>query len=181
MSPLIPLGSGDTPLPVDGGVPVDADQFRLAMGRFATGVTVLTTFSGGHDHAMTANAITSVSMDPLLVLVCVEVDARFHDAIIESGVWGVSVLAAAQRPVAEWLSTQGRPLHGQLDRIAHGRGPATGVALLDDALATLEVRSTAVHPAGDHSIVIGEVVSLSSNEHPADALVYYRSRYQALK
>ncbi len=181
MSPLIPLGSGDTPLPVDGGVPVDADQFRLAMGRFATGVTVLTTFSGGHDHAMTANAITSVSMDPLLVLVCVEVDARFHDAILESGVWGVSVLAAAQRPVAAWLSTQGRPLHGQLDRIAHSRGPATGVALLDNALATLEVRSTAVHPAGDHSIVLGEVLSLSSNEHPADALVYYRSRYQALK
>ena len=108
------------------------------MGRFATGVTVLTTFSGGHDHAMTANAITSVSMDPMLVLVCVEVDARFHDAIIESGVWGVSVLGAEQRPVAEWLSTQGRPLHGQLDRIAHRRGPATGVALLDDALATIE-------------------------------------------
>ena len=130
---------------------------------------------------MTANAITSVSMDPLLVLVCVEVDARFHDAIAESGVWGVSVLSAAQRPVADWLSTQGRPLHGQLDRIPHGRGPVTGVALLDDALATIECRTTDMHPAGDHSIVVGEVVSLSSTEHPADALVYYRSRYQALK
>jgi flavin reductase (DIM6/NTAB) family NADH-FMN oxidoreductase RutF len=160
---------------------VDPDHFRLAMGRFATGVTVLTTFSGGHDHAMTANAITSVSIDPLLVLACVEVDARFHDAITESGVWGVSVLGAEQRSVAQWLSTPGRPLHGQLDRIAHHRGAATGVALLDDALATLEVRTTAVHPAGDHSIVVGEVVSLASTEHPADALVYYRSRYQALK
>jgi flavin reductase (DIM6/NTAB) family NADH-FMN oxidoreductase RutF len=160
---------------------VDGDHFRLAMGRFATGVTVLTTFSGGHDHAMTANAITSVSIDPLLVLACVEVDARFHDAITESGVWGVSVLGADQRSVAQWLSTQGRPLHGQLDRIPHHRGTATGVALLDDALATLEVRTTAVHPGGDHSIVVGEVVSLASTEHPADALVYYRSRYQALK
>ena len=104
---------------------VDADQFRLAMGRFATGVTVLTTFSGGHDHAMTANALTSVSMDPLLVLVCVEVDARFHDAITESGVWGVSVLGVDQRPVAQWLSTQGRPLHGQLelDRAPPGGPP----------------------------------------------------------
>jgi flavin reductase len=83
---------------------VDPDQFRLAMGRFATGVTVVTTFSGGHDHAITANALTSVSIEPLLVLVCVEVDARFHDAIAESKVWGVSVLGAPQRPVAEWLS-----------------------------------------------------------------------------
>ena len=160
---------------------VDQDRFRLAMGRFATGVTVLTTFAGGHDHAMTANAITSVSMEPMLVLVCVEVDARFHDAIAESGVWGVSVLSAAQRPVAEWLSTQGRPLHGQLDRIPHDRGPVTGVALLSEALATIECRTTDMHPAGDHSIVVGVVVSLSSTEHPADALVYYRSRYQGLK
>lgn len=160
---------------------VDGDQFRLALGRFATGVTVLTTVSEGHDHAMTANAVTSVSIDPLLVLVCVEVDARFHDAITESGVWGISILGAEQRPVAQWLSTPGRPLHGQLDRIAHHRGGSTGVALLDDALATLELRTAAVHPAGDHSIVVGEVVSLASTEHPGDALVYYRSRYQTLK
>jgi flavin reductase (DIM6/NTAB) family NADH-FMN oxidoreductase RutF len=159
---------------------VTDDQYRLAMGRFVTGVTVLTTLAGHHDHAMTANAITSVSMDPRLVLVCVEVDARFHDAIAESGVWGVSILEAGQRPVAEWLSTQGRPLHGQLDRIPHHRGPTTGVALLDQALATLECRTTDMHPAGDHSIVVGEVLSLASNEHPGSALVHYRSRYGTL-
>lgn len=157
------------------------DEFRLAMGRFATGVTVLTTWSGGHDHAMTANAVTSVSMDPMLVLVCVEVDARFHDAITESGVWGVSVLASHQRPVADWLSTPGRPLHGQLDRVPHVRGAASGVALLEGALATIECRTADTHPAGDHSIVVGEVLSLSTAEHPGDALVYYRSRYTTLQ
>lgn len=156
------------------------DGFRTAMGRLATGVTVLTTFAGGHDHAMTANAITSVSIDPMLVLVCVEIDARFHDAITESGVWGISVLSGTQRPTADWLSTQGRPLHGQLDRIGHHRGPVTGVALLDDALATIECRTTDIHPAGDHSIVVGEVVSLSTTDHPGDALLYYRSRYTTL-
>lgn len=160
---------------------VDADRFRLAMGRFATGVSVLTTLAGGHDHAMTANALTSVSVDPVLVLACIEVEARFHDAVLEAGVWGISLLSANQRPTAQWLSTQGRPLHGQLDRIPHERGEATGVALLAGALATLEVRTTDTVPAGDHTIVVGEVVSLSSNEHPAEALVYYRSRYQALK
>jgi flavin reductase len=159
---------------------VDPDQFRLAMGRFATGVTVVTTFSGGHDHAMTANALTSVSIEPLLVLVCVEVDARFHDAIAESKVWGVRVLGAPQRPVAEWLSVQGRPLHGQLERVPHHHGEVTGVALLDGALATIECRTADMHPAGDHSIVVGEVVSLSSAEHPDDALLYYRSRYGTL-
>lgn len=159
---------------------VTDDQFRLAMGRFASGVTVLTTFSQGHDHAMTANALASVSLDPRLVLVCVEVDARFHDAITEAGVWGISILEASQRPAAEWLSTQGRPLHGQLDRIPHHRGAETSVALLDQALATIECRTTDLHLAGDHSIVVGEVLSLASNEHPGRALVYYRSRYEAL-
>jgi flavin reductase (DIM6/NTAB) family NADH-FMN oxidoreductase RutF len=154
----------------------DPDLFRLAMGRFATGVTVLSTLWQGHDHAMTANALASVSMEPMLVLVCVEVDARFHDALSESGVWGVSILSSSQRPTADWLSTQGRPLHGQLDRIPHARG-RTGVALLEGALATIECQTTDIHAAGDHSIVVGEVVSLGVAEHPGDALVYYRSRY----
>jgi flavin reductase (DIM6/NTAB) family NADH-FMN oxidoreductase RutF len=155
------------------------DRFRLAMGRFATGVTILTTVTQGHDHAMTANAVASVSMDPMLVLACIEVDARFHDAVTESGRWGISVLDAAQRPTAEWLATQGRPLHGQLDRVPHHRG-TTGVALLDGALATIECQTTDIHPAGDHSIVVGEVVSLGVAEHPGAALMYYRSRYGSL-
>jgi flavin reductase (DIM6/NTAB) family NADH-FMN oxidoreductase RutF len=155
------------------------DRFRLAMGRFATGVTILTTVTQGHDHAMTANAVASVSMDPMLVLACVEVDARFHDAVTESGLWGISVLSADQRPTADWLATQGRPLHGQLDRVPHHRG-STGVALLDGALATIECQTTDIHPAGDHSIVVGEVVSLGVAEHPGAALMYYRSRYGSL-
>jgi flavin reductase (DIM6/NTAB) family NADH-FMN oxidoreductase RutF len=157
----------------------DQDLFRLAMGRFATGVTVVSTLWQGHDHAMTANALASVSMEPRLVLVCVEIDARFHDALSESGVWGVSILSSSQRPAADWLATQGRPLHGQLDRIPHSRG-RTGVALLDGALATIECQTTDIHAAGDHSIVVGEVVSLGVAEHPGDALVYYRSRYGVL-
>jgi flavin reductase len=155
------------------------DRFRLAMGRFATGVSILTTVAGGHDHAMTANAIASVSMEPMLVLACVEVDARFHDAVKDAGRWGVSVLAADQRGTADWLATQGRPLHGQLDRVPHHRG-TTGVALLDGALATIECQTTDIHPAGDHSIVVGEVVSLGVAEHPGAALMYYRSRYGSL-
>lgn len=155
------------------------DRFRLAMGRFATGVTILTTVAHGHDHAMTANAVASVSMEPMLVLACVEIDARFHDAVTAAGRWGVSVLGSGQRPTADWLATRGRPLHGQLDRVPHHRG-STGVALLDGALATIECQTTDIHPAGDHSIVVGEVVSLGVAEHPGAALTYYRSRYGSL-
>jgi flavin reductase len=155
----------------------DVDLFRRAMGRFATGVTVLTTRTGDHDHAMTASALTSVSLEPLLVLVCVEREARFHDAVVEAGIWGISVLSSHDRPAADWLATRGRPLHGQLDRIAHHPGPKTGVALLDGATSTFECLTVAVHPGGDHSIVVGEVVSVALAAHPGEALLYYRGRY----
>jgi len=158
----------------------DVDHFRRAMGRFATGVSVVTTRTRDLDHAMTASALTSVSLEPLLLLVCVEREARFHDAVVEAGVWGISVLSAHDRPAADWLATRGRPLHGQLDRIAHHPGQQTGVALLDGALSTFECRTTAVHPAGDHSVVVGEVVSVTTAAHPGEALLYYRGRYVTL-
>lgn len=155
---------------------VDGDELRRVMSRFATGVTVVTTVIDGHDHAMTANTLTSVSLEPPLVLVCVEQDTGWHEAVLDAGVWGVSVLPVAARGAATWLSTGGRPLLGQLAQVPHHRG-ALGVALLDGALATLECRTSATHPAGDHTIVVGEVVSTSATDRPDDALIYYRSRY----
>jgi len=159
----------------------DIDSFRRAMGRFATGVTMVTTRSRDVDHAMTASALTSVSLEPLLLLVCVEREGRFHDAVLESGCWGVSVLSGGHRSVADWLATRGRPLHGQLDRVPHHYGGQTGVALMDEALSTFECRTVNVHPGGDHSIVVGEVVSVTSAPHGHEAaLVYYRGRYGTL-
>jgi flavin reductase len=158
----------------------DTDLFRRAMGRFATGVTMLTTRTRDVDHAMTASALTSVSLEPLLLLVCIEREGRFHDAVLDAGIWGISVLSGPDRPGADWLATRGRPLHGQLDRIPHHHGPQTGVALLNDALSTFECRTTAVHPAGDHSIVVGMVVAVTSAAHSGEALVYYRGRYETL-
>lgn len=168
--------SQDTPDGENGDLP-DIDTFRRAMGRFATGVAMLTTRSRDVDYAMTASAITSVSLEPMLLLVCIEREARFHDTVLDAGVWGLSVLSAGDRPAADWLATRGRPLHGQLDLIPHHHGPATGVALLDNALATFECRTVAVHPSGDHSIVVGAVASVTTAAHSGDALVYYRGRY----
>ncbi|GAB3245607.1 flavin reductase family protein [Kineosporia babensis] len=159
---------------------VDQGTFRRAVGRFATGICVVTSREGRLDHAMTVNAFTSVSLDPLLVLVCVEREARFHDAVVEAGVWGVSVLDSGHRPVADWLANRGRPLIGQLDRIPHHRGPETDVALLDEAVATLECRTTAVYPGGDHNIVLGEVVAADVCDDRSGALLYHRGAYRQL-
>jgi flavin reductase (DIM6/NTAB) family NADH-FMN oxidoreductase RutF len=160
--------------------PLDPALFRQAMGRIAHGVSVLTTVSSGHDHAMTADTVTSVSLDPLLVLCCVETEARFHDAVVDAGVWGVSVLTSGQRPASDWFATRGRPLHGQLDRTAFRRGAHTGVALLEGSLMHLEVRTTGVHPAGDHSVVVGEVLSIGLPENSEPALVHFRGGYGSL-
>lgn len=159
---------------------VDPWRYRQAIGRFATGVAVVTTTAGGHDHAMTVNSVTSVSLDPVLVLVCAEVDGRWLEAVEEAGVWGLSVLPAQSRGTAEWLSSPGRPLHGQLDRVPYHRGEHTGVALLDGALAALECRTEAIHPAGDHGIVVGRVLSVHTPERAGAALVHFRGRYGVL-
>ncbi len=159
--------------------PVTVEAFRRAVGRFATGVCVVTALDRGVDHAMTANAFTSVSLDPLLVLVCVETDARFYDAIVDAGEWAVSILDATARPVADWLATRGRPLHGQLDRIPVHRG-RTGAALLAQSTSWLECRTHAVYPGGDHVIVVGEVVAVGLGDESTGTLLYHRSAYGTL-
>ncbi|GAA4357621.1 flavin reductase family protein [Angustibacter luteus] len=174
---LVGTPSDPQPLRAD----ADVARFRRAMARFATGVTVVTARVAGVDHAMTASAFTSVSLEPLLVLVCVEREARFHDAVTESGYWGVSLLDESARTISQWLSTRGRPLHGQLDRVPHRRGPVTGVALVDPALAAIECRTTDLHPAGDHSIVVGEVMSIDLPDSPDGPLLYHRGAYTHLR
>ena len=159
---------------------VDAGTFRAVAGRFATGVTVVTTCLDGRDHAMTANAFTSVSLDPLLVLVCVEKEARFHDAIVESGLWTVNILDEHGRAASSWFATRGRPLIGQLDRFPHSRSGVTGAAVLDVAMAVVDARTTAIHDGGDHSIVVGEVLTAWARPGESAPLIYYRSRYRGL-
>lgn len=160
--------------------PVDPDHYRKAIGRLATGVSVVTTRVGELDHAMTVNSLTSVSLEPVLMLISVEREARFYDAVMDAGVWGVSILAASAQPVAAWLSTRGRPLHGQLDRVPHHRGTETGVPLVDDALAEFECRTVNTLDAGDHTLVIGEVRSIAISDDPGAALTYYRGAFGRL-
>lgn len=88
---------------------VDPLTFRRVAGRFATGVTVVTTVVGSEHHGMTANSFTTVSLDPPLVLVSVDRQARFHSAVLAAGCYGVSVLSAGRHETARWFATQARP------------------------------------------------------------------------
>lgn len=158
---------------------VESGVYRHAIGRLAKGVAVVTTRASGHDHALTADSVTSVSLDPVLLLVCIETDARFHDAVTEAGAFAVNVLSAEQRALATWFSTPGRPLPGQLDRAPHTRSER-GIGLLEGTLAALECSVADIHPAGDHSIVVAEVDSVRLAGTPGDALVHFRGQYSAL-
>lgn len=155
---------------------VDQSAFRGALGRFASGVTVVTTVLDGVDHAMTASAFSSVSLDPPLVLVCSHKSSRFHDAVLESGVWGVSILAEEGVAASAWFAHRGRPLETQFDGIAHRR-ESSGVVLLDQSLAWLECTTETVVDGGDHTVLIGAVTGAGVRDDLDDPLLYYRSHY----
>lgn len=159
---------------------VDQAAFRRAAGQFPGGIVVVTTSAG---HAMTVSAFTSVSLEPPLVLFCAEKIARFHDAVLESGAWAVSILAEDGEKTARWLATRGRPLEGQLGEVAHHPGLVTGAPLLDGALATLECRTFAVYDGGDHSIVVGQVVAVAgpADPPPRGPLIHHAGRYRRFR
>lgn len=160
---------------------IDPVAFRGVAGRFATGVTVVTSGSDGDHHAMTANSFTSVSLDPVLALVSVDRTARFHDVVLRAGVFGVSVLAEDQEEAARWFAVRGRP--HDLTQFAghpHRLGERTGVVLLDRALATIECTTYSVHEAGDHTLVIGEVVGMAVPRPEDRPLVFYAGSYRSL-
>jgi flavin reductase (DIM6/NTAB) family NADH-FMN oxidoreductase RutF len=156
-------------------------EFRAALGRFATGITIMSTLQAGVAHAMTASAFASVSLDPPLVLVCVDKDVRMHAAVLDCGFWAISVLAGDQRAIADRFARSGRDLYSQFDGIGATAGLKTGCPVIDGAQSWLECRTWATYDAGDHTIVVGEVLSLGSGE-PADpsALIYYASHYREL-
>ncbi|MGO0576712.1 flavin reductase family protein [Ornithinimicrobium panacihumi] len=160
---------------------VDRGRYKQAMGRFATGVAIVTSSFRGHDVALTVDSLTSVSLDPVLLLVSLHAEARVLEGIEEGADWGVSILTEQQRALATWLGEPGRPLHDQLARVPHTRGEVTGTALVEGALATFECRTHAVHVAGDHSIVVGEVVALQARPTDEHALIHYRGGLGGLR
>ena len=157
-------------------MPLDPDAFRAVLGRFASGVTVITLCDErGRDHGMTVSAFCSLSLSPPLVLVCIDHTASMHKLFVEGRHIAVNILAAGQEALSRRFSGLDA---NRFDGIGYSRG-LTGAALLDDVLATLECRIAALHQGGDHTIVVSEVVTAAAR--PERPLLYYRGGYAQLE
>ncbi|MFM0208485.1 flavin reductase family protein [Paraburkholderia sediminicola] len=153
----------------------DERRFRHALGRFATGVVVISTGSGDGMHAMTANAFMSGSLKPPLIVVSVGHRARMHERLMSSARFGVSVLSDAQEPHSRHFA--GEPQR----RLAPRFAPVDGlpdVVLLEHAAARFAARMVDRHPCGDHTLFVGEVLVFSLDEHAP--LIFFGGRYASV-
>ena len=160
------------------GAGVSAAEFRDVMGHFATGVTVITSVDAdGEPVGTTANAVTSLSLDPPLVIVCFDLGSLTLQAIRGHGAFVVNVLAAPQQHLSRNFARRG--LAAAWDEVRHRRGP-TGSPRLEDVLAVLECTVEHVLPGGDHEIIIGRVRHAETNTNPNGPLVFFRGSYASL-
>lgn len=153
-------------------------EFREAMGCFATGVTIITMDDGGRVHGMTANAFASVSLDPPLVLVCVDQKAQTHAHLHAKKRFGVNVLAEGQQAISEHYSDPGRVPQEFVKAGASFERTAHGTPVLQQALAYLECRLHSAQAAGDHTIFIAEVEDLVVRK--GDPLLFFRGQYKRI-
>ena len=151
-------------------------EFRLALGQFATGVTVVTAERApGRVHGMTANSFTSVSLDPLLILICVNQNAQLLPLVKRQKRFGVNILKDDQRTISEYFARTEESDETESRLGIRYRWTETGIPLLEEALVHLACNVVAFHDAGDHTIFIAEVESVEV--YDGDPLVYLRGNY----
>ncbi len=156
---------------------IDLDTFRSVLGRFASGVTVITVLdAGGRDMGMTVSAFASVSLEPPLVSVCIDHAASMYAALRDARRFGVNILSSEQEALSRRFS--GVESAHRFDGIGYERGES-GVVLLDDVVAHMECERVAQHDAGDHTLFIGQVER--AIVHDARPLLYYRGGYARLE
>jgi len=155
---------------------IDSDTFRAALGRFSSGITILTARDQkGRDHGMTVSAFCSVSLEPALLLVCIGHDASMHALMMHAENVGISVLSSSQEALSRRFAD---PETDRFDGIGYSRGEK-GVALLEDALVHLECDVVTRHEAGDHTIVVCSVERAEAFD--GRPLLYYRGGYAQLE
>ncbi|MDT0544073.1 MULTISPECIES: flavin reductase family protein [Streptomyces] len=162
------------------------DEFRAALSRLSAGVVLVTAHDPedgprGEDVGMTATAFMSVSLDPPLVMVSVRNGSRMDDLLARQPLWAVSVLSESQRHIAGRFAMKGRISDRLLfEDIPYSRGEASGAPLVGGALAVMESRTEQRVTAGDHTLVIGRVLSAGTPSADGGPLMYFRSRYRTL-
>jgi len=156
-------------------VAIDKSELRRVMGHFATGVTVITTRDeDGQPFGLTANAVTSVSLIPPLILICVDKACDTYPYFDRSKVFAVNILADAQEGISRRFATTGVE---KFEGIGYHKSE-TGCAVLDDAVGHMDCRIVATHDAGDHTIYVGEVLAADAND--VTPLLFFRGGYRKL-
>ncbi len=155
---------------------IDHDAFRAVLGRFTTGVTVVTAIGpDGRDQGMTVSAFCSLSLTPPLVLICIDHTASMYASLKLASHFVVNILCEDQEPLARRFSGTDP---NRFDGVGYTRGQ-TGLAILDDVLGFVECRVTATHEGGDHDVVFGEVEFAGASD--GKPLLYYRGGYAQLE
>src|SRR5487761_314798 len=154
-------------------MPIEKNELRRVMGHFATGVTVITSLrASGEMHGLTANAFSSVSLVPPLLLICVDKKAESYPCFEESKVFTVNILSAEQEALSRKFAVSGG---NKFEGVSYRVG-ANGVPILDGAVAYLECRLSGSMDAGDHTIYLGEIEQAET--HEAKPLLFFRGGYR---
>ncbi|WP_327135936.1 flavin reductase family protein (plasmid) [Streptomyces sp. NBC_01343] len=158
----------------------DRADFRQAMSRFCTGVTVIACGTGASTEAMTANSLTSVSLDPLLLLVSIRTTGRLHPRLADGAAFSVSVLAEEQQYLSGLFARPDRPAgEAAYERLGGWTG-ANGTALAAGALAAFECTVEAAYPGGDHTLFLGRVTAVHQGRTAHRPLVFYAGGHPRL-
>lgn len=156
-------------------MPIDRNELRRVMGHFATGVTVITTISkDGRAFGLTANAFTSVSLDPPLLLISVDKKAESYACFEQSGVFTVNILSDDQETLSRKFAVSGG---NKFEGVAYHTG-ANGVPILEGTVAYVECKLFATYDGGDHTLYLGEIEQAETRE--GKPLLFYRGGYRAL-
>lgn len=154
---------------------IDPARFRQLLGRFATGVAVITADdSNGNPAGMTANSLASVSLNPPLISLCIDHTADMHGTLGQATRFTVNILASNQEAISRRFAEQGTR---RFEGIGFSRSDRGGI-VLDGVLAHIECERMAEYPTGDHSIYVGRVVGGSTSE--GEPLLYYRGGYAGM-
>lgn len=151
---------------------LDPKEQRRILGRFATGVTVASTKVGDETWGMTANAVTSLSLYPPLVILCIQKDGQSHAKFKEGGCYALNILAADQQEISDRFAFKGPKDFSDLDT----KTAETGSPILNDSLGWVDCKLKEILPGGDHDIFIGEIVAGEASED-GEPLLYFGGKY----
>jgi flavin reductase (DIM6/NTAB) family NADH-FMN oxidoreductase RutF len=159
--------------------PLSPFEFRKALGHFTTGVTVITVErEPGKIHGMTANSFTSVSLDPVLILVCVDHRAKMLPLLQKKKQFGVSVLKQNQQAISEYFAKREHSSEAEQRLGVHYRPTPSGAPVIDGTLLQMSCKVIASHVSGDHTIFVGEVQD--AEMHEGEPLLYFRGEYRKI-